>query len=233
MIAGIDGCKAGWLVALSERWPCKDIPDLFVCRDFQGALKLTSRCDIVVIDIPIGLPTGGEPRRCDIQARNELGKNSGGRVFRAPPRETLSSETPERFQAAHRASTGVGAGYPVWGIVPKLKEVDSLMSDKLQARVREFHPELTWARLGICESKHSPQGIEQRRDFLQSHVPKLALALQWKSRLGKAATLDDLFDAVIGLSVAEAIGRSSATSRRLPKGDPPRDAHGLRMEIWF
>lgn len=235
MIAGVDGCKAGWLLAVADGWPCRKAPLLYVCRSFQGVLELTARCAIVVVDIPIGLPSGSEIRACDQEAIDRLGKDGQNRVFLTPPRETLAAQDVNAFQAAHRKARGVGAGYPVWGIVPKLIGVDRLMTPAKQRRVREFHPELTWARLAnqTAASKHGPEGIAQRMALLEGSVPGLDSIVIWKKSLGRAAKLDDVLDALVGLAVAEDIRKGANSHHRLPAGKPPRDARGLRMEIWF
>ena len=235
MIASTDGCKAGWLLAVADGWPCRKEPLLYVCRSFREVLELTVRCRAVVVDIPIGLPRGSEIRACDQAAISKLGKDGQNRVFLTPPREALAAHDVNAFQAAHRKARGVGAGYPVWGIVPKLNEVDRLMTPTKQHRVREFHPELTWARLGnqTAASKHGQEGIAQRIAILERFVPNLNLIVEWKKRLGRAARVDDLLDALVGLTVAEGIRDGTNPPHRLPAVSPPKDDRGLRMEIWF
>lgn len=196
---------------------------------------MTSGFRAVVVDMPIGLPALGDVRRCDVLARKRLGPDGRSRVFAAPPRELLELDTPESFQRAHRRAFGMGAGLPVWGIVPKLREVDEVMTPGLQRRIREFHPDLAWrGRVGrTLGSKHVHDGITERLALLRSVVPRLDDALAWRGRLGRAAHLDDLLDALIGLLVARGLARSPMASRRLPGAPPPTDARGLRMEIWF
>ncbi len=234
MIASADGCKAGWVVAVADGWPCRKAPQLRVCKDFQELLKWTASCEVVVVDIPIGLPKGKEPRLCDLQARKNLGKSGSNRVFLAPPREALGARTAKRFQALTKRLTDKGAGLPVWGIVPKLREADDAMTPKHQDRVFEFHPELAWARIagGVLASKHGAIGALQRLELLKQQNAT------WLSEIGHSSLhetvkLDDLLDAIVGLAVAEDIRRRTNPPCRLPAENPPRDARGLRMEIWF
>lgn len=235
MIASADGCRSGWLVAVSPGWPCRERLHLYICRDFRGLLELTSSCDAVAIDIPIGLPEGSERRVCDMAAKDTLGKDGRDRVFYAPPREALKSRTPEAFQRLCRKFTGKGAGYPVWGLVPKLREVDKAMTPELQRRVIEYHPELAWHRLAgrTLESKHTEKGILQRQKLFRGKVRGLKSIVQWPARLGRAGRLDDVLDATIGLAVAEDFRSGCTPPRRLPTDRPPTDIRGLRMEIWF
>ncbi len=235
MIAGVDGCKAGWIVALAAGWPCVQPPHLLLCRDFQAVLTVTAECGAVMVDMPIGLPASSNPRLCDALARQKLGATSN-RLFLAPPRSTLRAATAREFQRLHREATGHGAGLPVWGLVEKLRQVDQAMTPSLQDRVMKFHPELAWQHLNggtPLISKHQPEGLAQRRTLLQSHVPGLDQLTAWKQRLGRAAGLDDLLDALVGLAAAQAFVDGPDTSRRIPAENPPVDERGLRMEIWF
>ena len=154
-------------------------------------------------------------------------------VFLTPPRECLPAKTPEEFQQLHKQARGVGAGYPVWGIMKKVKQVDKAMTPELQDQIIEFHPELAWLRLAgrNLSSKHGVEGIAERKNVLTSMVPELKELLNWKDSLGRAAALDDLLDALSGLAVAKASLRSS--SYRLPADKTESDARGLRMQIWY
>ena len=58
MIAGVDGCRGGWLVAKSECWPFRTPLTLNVCKSFAEVLDATQDCESVVVDMPIGLPKG-------------------------------------------------------------------------------------------------------------------------------------------------------------------------------
>jgi predicted RNase H-like nuclease len=248
-IGSADGCKGGWVLALGERWPCTQPPRLHLCADFRRVLALARSCSAVVVDMPIGLPSDVRPRACDELARQELG-SCRSRVFRAPPRQALRARTVREFQEIHRRICGVGAGYPVWNIAAKMREVDAAMSPPLQQRVVEFHPELVWKRLAgkALPSKHGKAGLRARLSILRRFVPGMAAALRWRERFAGSVDLDDVLDAVVGLAAAHAVSRArrgstargspadsdiSGRAGRLPPERPPRDARGLRMEIWF
>lgn len=233
MLAGVDACKGGWIVAKSASWPCREAPTLAVCPDFRTMLALTSDCRRVAVDIPIGLPSGHHLRACDVEAKKLLSGHNTSALFYAPPRETLSTESPREFQRIHRKLRGAGAGLPVWGFLPKVKEANAAMSPVLQKRVIEFHPELTWFRVAgeSLESKHSPEGIIERKKILRKLVPDIERVLRWKDFLGRAAAHDDLLDALIGIGVAKASLRNSPYL--LPDGKTETDKSGLRMEIWY
>lgn len=239
MIAGVDGCKKGWVIAMAHGWPCADVPRLAVVPDFRSVLEATSGCDMVVVDMPIGLaagrPTDSGFRTCDEAARQSMGAAGSSRVFNAPPRGTLTATKVEHFQQLHRSLTGAGAGLPVWGIVDKLLDVDRAMAPDVQARVKEFHPELAWKRLAgrVLDSKHSALGLVQRMAVLKRELAALDRIGDWPDQDALArADLDDVLDALVGLPVAEAV-RAGQEDNRIPVGPPAADARGLRMEIWF
>jgi predicted RNase H-like nuclease len=233
MFAGADACKGGWIVAKSASWPSRDVPVLAVCPDFASVIALTRDCKRVAVDIPIGLPTGKLIRKCDLEAKKMLSGHNHAALFYAPPKETLPADTPEEFQRLHRKARGVGAGLPVWGFLPKVIDANRAMTPDLQKRIVEFHPELTWFRIAgaSLESKHTMEGIVERKTLLHKFVPGLERVLRWKDHLGRAATIDDLLDALVGIAVAKGSLRGSPC--KLPDNSVELDSTGLRMEIWY
>ena len=107
------------------------------------------------------------------------------------------------------------------------------MKPFLQRRVVEFHPELAWMRLAghSLGSKHTQEGIAERKKLLCQAVPELEGILRWKYRLGRGASLDDILDALVGISVAKASLQDP--SHRVPYSNSEFDKAGLRMEIWY
>ena len=235
MFAGVDACKGGWIVAKSASWPCKEAPCLAVCPDFRAVLALTQDCRRVAVDIPIGLPSGKQRRMCDLEAKEFLRKHdhNPSAVFFTPPRECLPAESAPEFQKLHNLAQGKGAGYPVWGIMKKIREADKAMTRELQKRIIEFHPELAWLRTAgqNLTSKHDDEGIAERKRHLRKFIPDLEGVLRWKDFLGRAAAHDDLLDALIGIGVAKASLQGSPY--RLPAAKSETDTTGLRMEMWY
>ena len=302
----MDGCRGGWVVAISDGWPPSSLLTVEVCGTFLEVLDVTADCEAVAIDIPIGLPaaklgpdwTKGRssneadpechfaqrfgkssyqpvngfyregpcasevsipsgagfpkvtayqrvpasdlspcppaswPRVCDVMARELLGGKGKSRLFLAPPRETLSAGDPVTFQALHLKAAGVKASLPVWGILPRIREVDASMTPSLQDRVFEYYPELVWMDLALSTalqrpgsvtgappflakepllSKHTREGIEARLRILEK--AGLLMDVHWLTTWEKRLTeelkgtythvkLDDLLDALGGLKAA-------------------------------
>jgi predicted RNase H-like nuclease len=118
--------------------------------------------------------------------------------------------------------------------VPRIKEVDSVMTPDLQHRVREFHPELAWKGLAgsVLASKHGAEGLPQRINILNKHKSTWLAGLNTGDLTNKVK-LDDVLDSLVGLSVAHALATDPGYRERLPESEPPADERGLRMEIWF
>jgi predicted RNase H-like nuclease len=123
-----------------------------------------------------------------------------------------------------------------FNILPKIRELDEAISATDQERVFEAHPELAFAHLSGTQMRHSKKTAAGRRDRDRLLRRIFASAFQdpVRLRLEHGAThvaLDDVVDAYVLAHVADRIRRGSGA--RLPASDPPPDARGLRMEIWY
>ncbi|MFN3189710.1 MAG: DUF429 domain-containing protein [Aureliella sp.] len=256
-IAAVDGCRGGWVTvqaAIEKAIGDRDSPELG-CRkvaektlecgfagSFAEVLSTTEGCDLVLVDMPIGLSEAGPaacesskpentwPRQCDLMAKEALGHKRNS-LFLAPPRGTLDADNPQEFQRLHRQLTGVGASLPVWGIVPKIIELDGHMNEEVQRRVHEFHPELSWSRLAgrALAKKRSPEGANQRWQILGKWLvaDDLESARHWRAAHRPKVAEDDLLDALVGVLTGLTFGQF-----RFPV-ESVRDQRGLNMEIYY
>jgi len=143
------------------------------------------------------------------------------------------------FQSLHKEIRGVGAELPVWGIVPKILEVNRILEERIptdstvQDRVIEFHPELTWQRLAASSKlfpKRATEGVLQRVSLLEQLSRGWLPSFQQKI-LGNPA-IADVLDAVVGISAAQCFVNRADGVQRHPAWEPKRSSKGLRMEIW-
>ncbi len=240
-VAGVDGCKAGWFVALIEvaaehidpsafhRFKAKSV---FVAGDFTEVLAKTTDCDLVCVDIPIGLSDDATPRQCDVEARRLLGPRRASSVFPAPIRSCLTAPDYAAANAISREVTGRGLSRQSFAILPKIREVDELMDPMVQTRVREIHPEVCfWALNGRTPMQYNKKTVpgQAKRHNLLAHVfPDLDdLLTQAPSR---GCVLDDVYDAIVAAwTAAQAVRGRAAT---LPE-NPPFDSKGLRVEMLY
>lgn len=243
-IAGVDGCKGGWLAVLTR-------PDGTgaharpVFQDFGELLKQPEAPAVIAVDIPIGLPQhsfGG--RAADGLARKLLGRR-GSSVFSMPSRAAVFAapgpypSQKARLRAYQRACViAERTSTPpkritifAFGLFEKIRQVDhAIRSDaSYRGRVFETHPEVAFARLyGDRElpPKTTSEGLVLRRRLLISAgLPRKFVG----SDAPKGANTDDLLDALACAMVACRIHNRAGVCYP----DPPElDQHGLPMAIW-
>lgn len=232
-LIGIDGCRAGWLLATSDT----SLRSLrFAITSDLGPVfaSLESADAQAAIDIPIGIPDNGA-RSVDFAARSLLGSPRASSVFPVPCRPTLAATTYTEACAINRRASGGGkaVSQQLFAMLPKMRAVDALMSPVLQARVRECHPEVCFAILagrgrGLVHSKKTAEG-EAERIALHSHfLPPLQIDAI-RATVGAGADRDDIVDALVCLVTAQRIAGGAAIT--LPRGRAPTDSRGLRMEM--
>jgi predicted RNase H-like nuclease len=211
-----------------------EAPRLATAASFRDVLKLAPPRSRIAVDMPIGLLDAPAPggRICDREARRLLGRPRAASVFSPPARPLLSAR---RFDEVR----GQGMTIQGFNIMAKVREVDRAMSVQRQRRVVEAHPELAFRALAghsMLHGKKSAAGRRERLATLEAGAGTLArslLALWSASRgtiPGRDATPDDVLDALALAWVALRLACGEA--QRVP-ANPPRDARGLRMEIWF
>lgn len=228
-VVGVDGCKAGWVAASLHL----DYPQV-TFTVFRTAAELfhehrSAAC--IAIDIPIGLRDG--PRECDVLARRFIGARSSS-VFPAPCRAVLAYGDHYSAKMASLSATGKMLTIQAFAIVPKIREIDELMTPDLQGRVREVHPEVCFTALQGEPMKHNKKGSDgylERVYALAAAIPRLELPLRSEaSKLVRGAAPDDVLDAVVAAWTARRVVRGEA--KTLPVA-PPLDSRGLRMEMVF
>ena len=212
-VAGVDGCRAGWIVVHEGHAE--------VHLDFAAVLAALPDDAVVAVDMPIGLVDEHIPggRDVDRAARVELGRKRSS-VFSAPPRCALGART---LPDARRR--GARLTLQTLNLLPRIEDVDAVMTPELQSRVFEVHPELSFGAIAggspVLTPKRSAAGSKERRALLQRAgvcVPERPA--------GSAA--DDLLDACALMWSARRI--AGGTASHVP--DPPSwDSRGLSMEL--
>lgn len=222
MVAGVDGCKDGWVAAIAGRRGRTRV------AKFSSFSALVAREDLslIVIDVPIGLLESGS-RQCDLEARKLLGFPRRSSVFPAPLRPMLDARDWEEACVIRLRVDGKWCNKQVMGILPKILEVDQNMRPDLQLRVREGHPEVSFAVMNggraMRDRKSTPQGRRERLRLLSRHFSDVRESL---SKIPGATT--DLIDAYALLWTARRILRGEAMV--LPP-NPEIDARSLRAEV--
>lgn len=235
-VAGVDGCPDGWAVALEDL--DSGAVSSAACETFAQILELPQQPRVIAVDVPIGLLSQAQPggRACDREARRILSPR-GSSVFSAPTRpalEALQAGLPyEAVSEANRRSSPaqLGLSKQSFAIMPKIAEVDRVLTPQLQERVFEVHPEVSFSRANdgaVLPPKKRSAGRAAREDLLRwlGYVETIDwFPKPWPLR----ARVDDVLDACIACWTARRIAMKQA--QPVPD-EPPLDERGLRMEIW-
>ena len=183
------------------------------------------------------LAAGRAGRSCEALARARLGERHSS-VFAVPSR-AAAMETDYRRACAVNLETSdppKKVSKQCFNLLPKIREIDALITPDLQRRLFEVHPELAfWALNGEqplalpkkIKSRANPPGLQLRRGLLRQNgfpIDGLKAAVWPKSKVGE----DDILDACACAWSAMRIFRGEHVT--LPP-EPRYDAKGLRMEI--
>ncbi len=230
IVAGIDGCPAGW-VCVAKDLTTGAIRSSLLSK-LSELLALDPPPGLAMIDIPIGLPDR-DARACDRLARKLLRSPRSRSVFPAPIRPMLAAATFGDACRVGLAADGRGLSLQAWGLLPKIRETEAFLRDGTRGRpaLREVHPEASFAAwnggAAMTHRKKSAAGRLERETLVRGRYAD-ALDLARATLPRSRCALDDLLDAFAALWTAERAAAGQATT--LPD-DPPRDACGLRMEI--
>lgn len=233
-LAGVDGCRAGWIVVVA-RLNARDAQEhqVQICARFDDVLSLQPVPAVIAVDMPIGLLEAAQPggRACDRLARRLLGRRASS-VFTPPPRPLLDA-------TRYAQVRGHGLSIQAFNILPKIREVDRVMTPALQHRIYEAHPELAFRTLAghpMQNRKKTLAGREERvrvleqiqHPLFQGIRPAVTQALRGYPRTQVAP--DDILDAYVLVGTALRIWQTQG--QRVPC-IPACDQKGLRMEIWY
>lgn len=226
-VAGIDGCKSGWVAVAVEDG------DASSAAPVHGAslavlLDLT-QADLAVVDVPIGLTDGPADRDVEAAMRAVLaGKASS--VFNTPCRAALAEASYAGANAVNRAVLGKGLSKQTFAIMPKIAEADIVARARGQDRLREGHPEVSFSKLAgapVRDGKTTLSGQAIRRRLLEDAGFPVGRLVESVPR-GFRGGLDDLLDACI--LAWSALRLSKGKHLTLPPL-PSRDGQGLVMSV--
>lgn len=232
IVAGADGCRAGWVVVLAAGADTT----VHVVRRFVDVLHTAADARVLAIDMPIGLLDRAVPggRDCDRRARRLLGRRACC-VFTPPVRAALRAGDYAHALALNRRSSDAALGISIecFGLFAKLREVDTTLRRQpaLARRVREVHPELAFRAMAGAPAglppKRSPGGRAERLALLERRFPAVREAA---ARPPRGAAADDVIDAhAVCWSAARIAGGHAVC---LP-ARPRHDTRGLPMAIWY
>ncbi|WP_187968709.1 DUF429 domain-containing protein [Aquibium microcysteis] len=248
-VAGVDGCRAGWIAVIRRPGAALDAAVFAHLADLVDSLDAQA---VIAVDMPIGLPerVGHGGRGPERLVREKLGARQSS-VFSIPSRAAVFAEadaftTVDAWHAAHRRASVVARAtseppraisIQAFGIFPKIRELDALLRARpgLCERVIESHPEAAFWRLNgeramqtpkKVKGSVNPEGMEERKALLEACGIDRAFL---DAAPPRGAGADDYLDAAAMMLIA---ARHSA-GEALPFPDPPgRDGWGLPIAIW-
>ncbi len=196
LVAGVDGCRRGWVVATATVEPFS-IDSIVVEVGIEHTVRDRS-LSVVAVDMPVGLLDDG-PRDCDRDCRERLGPRRSS-VFPSPVREVLGAVTFDDALARQRRATGSGLSLQSWNLVPKIAELDAaldIVGPRRADRVVETHPELAFATLAGAPMRHPKRTVAGRRERLA--VLHRTVDRRWTrpTAVPTGSAADDVLDALV------------------------------------
>ncbi|MDX1640268.1 MAG: DUF429 domain-containing protein [Balneolaceae bacterium] len=231
--AGIDGCKAGWiLITFDDEDPGYEV--LRTDKDLKDAFY---RFDRIFIDMPIGLEDEEYTRECDALLRKKLGPEYAPSVFSPPIRPALHAPSYVEANMQSYEFTEKKLTVQAWNITPKIKVVDRFLTDEpeLQDVVFESHPELLFMNLNggmIFQKKSTKKGLRHRLSLVsdREEIAKDFFRDIKEDFRRNEVEEDDIVDAM-----ALALGAKQSAKKglkTLPE-NPEKDSSGLLKAIHY
>ena len=224
LCVGVDICSKAW-VAAALRGEAIAVERFFsiaqLCERFGDA-------DIILIDIPIGLPECKEQKtfRPDGEVQRLL-KGRACTVFPTPCRQAVYAESYAEAARLQERFRNDGLPAQSYGIARNIRDVDMFLAPHpaWRERLLESHPEYCFFRLNgnrvIQEGEKSEEGTRKRAAVLEGYVAGAAEAVR-RSGLPAHDVLDALCLAVTGRLILQR-GMVSLPDRPRP------DSRGLPM----
>lgn len=230
--AGIDGCKAGWLLITFDKEPAYK-----VLRTDDDLGKALGEYDRVFIDMPIGLEDDRYTRECDSLLRKKLGAEYASSVFSPPIRPALHAPSYVEANMQSYEFTEKKLTVQAWNITPKIRTLDQFLirNPAWREKVLESHPEILFMTLNggmIYQKKNTKKGIRHRLDLVSSRKPVAAdffREIKEEYRRNEVEE-DDIVDAMaLALGALQSVEKGIKT---LPE-NPEKDSEGLPKAIHY
>jgi predicted RNase H-like nuclease len=142
-------------------------------------------------------------------------------------RASLTAKTYEEACELSLRAHGKSLSRQAFELIPKIREVDDLLTPELQVSIFEVHPEVSfWALNGrrpLRHKKYESEGRAERLRLLLPHFPAIQEHLAELDR--RKSGQHDLLDAAAAAWTADCVAKR-VVARQF-------DERGLRMEIVY
>ncbi|OWA33442.1 hypothetical protein B9G55_22520 [Saccharibacillus sp. O16] len=236
-----DASECEWAEAETVRVTSAVYPNI---ASLWSALQPDPAHDLLLIDMPIGLPEGADglrnsvcDRRCDRDCRKLLPRSRKSSVFPVPARQALRAASPS---AANQAVTGRKLSCQSLNLLPKIRELDDFIAARLAGGdplpLLESHPEVAFLRLNgeqaPLHGKKTAEGLAERLDILeQTGIDRMTLKQLLEHFPRKQAARDDLLDAAALALTAQRIRSGRSPARYVTEGTQRQFDYSGRLEM--
>lgn len=208
---GVDGCPGGWF---SIGFSGAGDFEFNVSEDFGALVQHYPQAELILVDIPIGLPEPNGGRQCDRQARAELEHPRSRSIFPAPLRQIVNlvndGATYAQANNHNQALEGMGLSTQSFSLISKIIEVDTFMANRLQninPIIREVHPEVCFWALNhgdaMVHSKRELAGIIERIQIIAGEgIDALNMLEAAHEHIPVGVGWDDFCDALVAAITA-------------------------------
>jgi len=211
LVAGADVWKKQWVVVVLEDGV---FSRAFVAPTIDDVVADLSDAVAMGVDMPIGLPTGGESRRADQEARSFV-RPRGSSVFSTPSAELLEKESAAEANDLAKANGWPGVSAQSFALKAQIEAVQPLAESN--KRLWEVHPEVSFREAHgrpLEWAKSTWNGVSLRRQILE----RQGIILPADLKNGGKADVADVLDAAIAAWSAGRIAAGEAQS--LPANSP-------------
>lgn len=230
--AGIDGCKAGWILITFD-----EDPGYEVLRTEEDLKEAFHRFDRIFIDMPIGLEDEKYTRECDALLRKKLGAEYAPSVFSPPIRPALHAPSYVEANMQSYEFTEKKLTVQAWNITPKIKILDRFLTEEteLQDKIFESHPELLFMNLNggmIYQKKSTKKGLRHRLSLISDREE---IAKDFFRNIKEDFRRNEVEEDDIVDSMALALGAKQSKEKglkTLPES-PEKDSNGLVKAIHY
>jgi len=194
---GIDGCSKGWVCAIIS----KNILSVKLYSSIDSIISGVSTCNVILIDMPIGLPSNQYHERPDNIARRVISKRASS-IFPVPCRQAVYAPSANQAYLENERILGKKFTPLTLGIIPKIREIDEFLQNnqKYKNKIFESHPEVCFSRLNgetVMSKKNSLFGIVERIRILNNYIPDIDVNLIAKYEQECNCNADDVLDAIV------------------------------------
>ncbi|MBS2097810.1 DUF429 domain-containing protein [Carboxylicivirga linearis] len=171
-IAGVDGCRYGWIVAYyaNNQYQIEIFPSI------SQMMQNIPPMERILIDMPMGISSPGFPRTIDATLRKHLPQRAST-VFNVPCKAAVYEDDFTKAKQLNIAIEGKSLSIQTLNIKHKIKELDEYLAlSQHQTIFIESHPELCFKHLNkeiLLSKKSTTKGLQERLDVLHQWDNKI------------------------------------------------------------